>query len=238
MQDDPQDVQKPMFYGRRRSHKLRPGRQQLISELLPQLRICESDKSDKIDLAASFGRETSDVRLEIGFGAGEHLSGDAHANPDIDFIGCEPFINGVAALLADVDRLDIKNVRVFDDDARLLLSRLPAACVSKIYILFPDPWPKSRHNRRRFINQETLSSLSRIAKDNAEFIFASDHMGYISWTLVETQRHADWKWTAKGPVDWRAPPKDWVPTRYEAKALRKGDKPAYLTFRRQIRPPD
>lgn len=238
MQDGPRDPQKPMFYGRRRNHKLRPGRQQLINELLPQLRICDSDNANAIDLAVSFGRAASDVRLEIGFGAGEHLSGDAIANPEIDFIGCEPFINGVAALLADVDRLEIKNIRLFDDDARLLLERLPANCISKIYILFPDPWPKLRHNRRRFINQETLSSLSRIAKNNAELIFASDHMGYISWTLIETQRHLDWKWTAKGPDDWRRQPKDWISTRYETKAMNKGDAPAYLIFRRQKRSTD
>lgn len=232
MQDGPRDPEKPMFYGRRRSHKLRPGRQQLISELLPKIRICALGDTQQINIAEAFGRGGKDVRLEIGFGAGEHLSGDAHANPEIDFIGCEPFINGVATLLSDVERLDLKNVRVFDDDARLLLTRLPDACISKIYILFPDPWPKSRHNRRRFINQETLSSLARVAKDNAEFVFASDHMGYIAWTLIEAQQHAAWNWMAKVPDDWRRQPDDWVPTRYEAKAIRKGDKPAYLTFRR------
>lgn len=233
MKDGSRDPQKPMFYGRRRNHKLRSGRQVLINDLLPKIRIAEIEDTSQIDLSASFGRAAKDVRLEIGFGAGEHLSGDALANPDIDFIGCEPFINGVAALLADVERLELTNIRLFDDDARLLLERLPAACISKIYVLFPDPWPKLRHNRRRFINQETLSSLSRVAKNDAEFIFASDHMGYVSWALVEMQRHADWKWTAKGSSDWRQQPKDWVPTRYETKALGKGDAPAYLTFRRQ-----
>ena len=113
---------------------------------------------------------------KIGFGAGEHLSGEAAANPDVDFIGCEPFINGVAALLADIDGLGLGNIRIFDDDVRLLLQRLPAASVSVIYILFPDPWPKARHNRRRIFQFETLEALSRIARDDALLLFASDHM--------------------------------------------------------------
>lgn len=224
-----------MWYGRRRSHKLRAGRQHLVDTLLPELLIADSGSAEPIDLGPDFGVPPRELRLEIGFGAGEHLSAEALANPDIDFIGCEPFINGVAALLADIDRLGLGNIRLFEDDVRLLLGRLPAASVSKIYMLYPDPWPKARHNRRRIFQAETLTALARIACDGAVLQFASDHMGYVAWALGEARQHPDWHWTATGPSDWRQPPDAWVSTRYEAKALRKGDKPVYLAFRRHPR---
>lgn len=235
--DPPKDPSgKPMWYGRRRTHKLRPGRQHLVDELLPKLMIAEASSDAPVTLPPGFGPPDRELRLEIGFGAGEHLSGEAAANPDVDFVGCEPFINGIAALLADVEKLNLTNIRLFDDDVRLLLGRLPEASVSRIYILFPDPWPKARHNRRRVFQAETLDALARIARDGASLLFASDHMGYVAWALAEVQRHPDWFWTASSPVDWRAPPADWIPTRYETKAIAKGDKPAYLGFRRRSRP--
>ena len=220
------------IYGRRQGHRLHPRQAKLVDSLLPTLRL---DLAQAKTLDKCFDRPRQSYALEIGFGGGEHLAARAAANPDTGYIGCEPFINGVATLLSELDRHQIQNVRIFDDDARILLSKLPTASVSKIYVLFPDPWPKTRHNRRRFINPETLSSLSRVAKDKASFVFASDHMGYVAWTLAETQRHPDWLWLANGPEDWRQQPEDWVPTRYGAKALRKGDKPAYLTFMRKKR---
>ncbi|WNK00156.1 tRNA (guanine(46)-N(7))-methyltransferase TrmB [Thalassospiraceae bacterium LMO-JJ14] len=235
--DPPKDPSgKPMWYGRRRTHKLRPGRQHLVDELLPQLLIADASSAGPVVFEPGFGPPARELRLEIGFGAGEHLSGEAAANPDIDFIGCEPFINGLAALLADVESMGLGNIRLFDDDVRLLLERLPEASVSRIYILFPDPWPKARHNRRRIFQAETLSALARIARDDTVLLFASDHMDYVAWALGEARRHPDWSWTAQGPEDWRRPPADWVPTRYETKALAKGDKPAYLSFRRRFRP--
>jgi len=221
-----------MWYGRRRTHKLRPGRQHLVDDLLPKLLIADASDTAPVALPPDFGPPDRELRLEIGFGAGEHLSGEATANPGIDYIGCEPFINGMAALLADVERLSLDNVRLFDDDVRLLLGRLPEASISTIYILFPDPWPKARHNRRRIFQADTLDALARIACDGATLLFASDHMDYVAWALAEAGRHADWQWTARTPADWRVPPDGWVPTRYETKAIAKGDKPAYLTFRR------
>lgn len=234
--DMPKDPSgKPMWYGRRRTHKLRPGRQRLVDDLLPQLLISPPDDGAPVTFEAGFGPPARELVLEIGFGAGEHLSGEAAAHPDTDFIGCEPFINGVAALLADVEAQGLKNVRVFDDDVRLLLTCLPENSVSTIYMLYPDPWPKARHKRRRIFQYETLDMLARIARDGALLQFASDHMDYAAWALAEARRHPDWVWTARTPADWRAPPAGWVPTRYEAKAKRKGDTPAYLAFRRQPR---
>lgn len=226
---------KPHWYGRRKTHKLRPRRQALVDKLLPELRIADPDSQGPIDLTAAFDNPMAEVRLEIGFGAGEHLLGDAAANPDINFIGCEPFINGVSALLADLDAQKLTNIRLFDDDARLLLGHLPDASISRIYLLFPDPWPKTRHHRRRFVQPDTLDAFARLARDDAEFIFASDHTGYVGWTLAEVQRHPDWVWTARRPGDWRDPPAGWIETRYEAKGKKKGDHPAYLVFRRQPR---
>ncbi len=225
----------PLWYGRRRTHKLRPGRAKLIESRLPALRIADARDDTPVELAEQFGRSGAPVHLEIGFGAGEHLSGVAAATPDTDFIGCEPFINGVASLLADIERDGLTNIRLFDEDARQLLPRLPDAAISKIYILFPDPWPKTRHNRRRLMQQETLTELARIACDDATLIFASDHMDYVAWTLAEVQRHTDWVWTAARPDDWRCPPPGWVETRYEAKGRRKGDRPAYLVMHRKPR---
>lgn len=227
---------KPHWYGRRKTHKLRPRRQQLVDDLLPKIRIADLHSSNSINIGEAFDNADAEVRLEIGFGAGEHLLGDAVQNPEINFIGCEPFINGVSALLADLDEHDVTNVRLFDDDARLLLDRMPDASISRIYLLFPDPWPKTRHHRRRFVQRETLDAFARLAKDGAEFVFASDHKGYVAWALAQVLPHSDWTWTARRPDDWRNPPEGWVETRYEAKGKRKGDYPAYLTFIRNPRP--
>lgn len=225
----------PIWYGRRSSHKLRPGRRRLMDELLPKVGIAPPAPGETVDPAALFGGPCRDLHLEIGFGGGEHLSGCAAKTPDTCFIGCEPFIDGVASLLADVEEKGLANVRVFSDDARILLDALPDACLSRTYLLFPDPWPKKRHNRRRIVDAEFLSTLARLSADGAEFQFASDHMGYVAWALAALHRHPDWSWTARRPADWREPPPGWVPTRYEAKARKKGDLPAYLLFRRRPR---
>ena len=226
---------KPLWYGRRRTHKLRPGRQRLVDALLPKLRVRIPDDGGSIDLAAAFDGVPSDLRLEVGFGAGEHLSGTARQAPDAAFIGCEPFINGVSALLADIEAHALTNIRIYDDDARILLDALPDACITTVYVLFPDPWPKLQHHRRRIVQRPFLDQLARIAKDGADFLFASDHMGYAAWALAEIMRHPDWSWTAEHPADWRVAPGDWVPTRYQAKAARKGHLPVYLKCRRRDR---
>lgn len=216
------------FYGRRKGHDLKPGRQRLVTETLPFLRLPDELPTD---LTALFARPVREVWLEIGFGAGEHLVHQARANPDIGFIGVEPYINGVGALIAAIAADGIETVRIYDDDARLLLPRLPDASIGRLFVLFPDPWHKARHHKRRLISAETLDEFARILIPGAEFRFASDDDGYVRWTLARVTRHPSFVWAAKGPSDWRNRWADAIPTRYETKNIT-GRKPAYLTFRR------
>ncbi|MEE8351600.1 MAG: tRNA (guanine(46)-N(7))-methyltransferase TrmB [Rhodospirillales bacterium] len=220
------------WYGRRRGKKLRPTRQALTDTLLPQLRLTPDPDGAFLDLKAAFPGPVTAVWLEVGFGAGEHLAEQARRNPDIGFIGCEPFINGIAALLSRVDEDGLGNVRLYDEDARLLLPALPDAAIDKAFVLFSDPWPKKKHHRRRFISRATLDELSRVMADNAELRLASDHMGYVSGILEILAAHEDFSWTARTKKDWTTPPPDWVQTRYEQKALEQGIKPVYLRFTR------
>ncbi len=218
------------FYGRRKGHDLKPGRQRLVTETLPFLRLPDPLPAD---LKTLFGRPVCDVWLEIGFGAGEHLVHQARTHPDIGFIGAEPYINGIGALIAAVTSPDerIDTVRIHDEDARTLLPRLPDASIDRLFVLFPDPWHKARHHKRRLISAETLDEFARILTPGAEFRFASDDDGYVRWTLARVTRHPALVWTAKGPSDWRNRWDDAIATRYETKNIT-GRKPAYLTFRR------
>ena len=177
------------WHGRRRGHALRKGRQTLIEKLLPRLRMPAAVGAAPTDLAPLFPKTVEDVWLEVGFGAGEHLLEQARLHPAVGMIGCEPFVNGVAALLAGVERDGLSNVRVFDDDARLLLPRLPDAAIGRVFVLFADPWPKKRHHKRRFLAEENLDALAQVMKDDAELRFASDHMEFVRWTLDKVTRH-------------------------------------------------
>ncbi len=174
-----------------------------------------------------------DVWLEVGFGAGEHLVAQAEAHPDVGFIGCEPFINGVAAALSEIATRRLDNVRIFDDDARLLLRALADESIARVFVLFSDPWPKTRHNERRFIAAGAIDALARVLKDGGELGFASDHMGYVRWTLDHLSGDGRFSWMARQPADWRQRPDDWFPTRYEAKARARGAPCVYLKFARQ-----
>ena len=224
------------FHGRRHGRRLRPGRRGLLNALLPHLAVpLPSPCAPSLEPATLFGRPVSDVWLEIGFGAGEHLIAQATHHPEIGFIGCEPFVNGVAALLARVRETAIDNIRVHAEDARPLLSALADASVGRVFVLFPDPWPKTRHHGRRFIGPSTIPMLARVMRDGAELWFATDHMGAARWTLQHLTRHPAFAWTAQRPTDWRNPPKGWQPTRYQAKAAANGDVSVYLQFRRQPR---
>jgi len=225
----------PHLYGRRRGHKLRPGRQALIDNLLPRLRLAPPESGGVLDLDRAFRAPVRDVWLEVGFGAGEHLGALAEAHADIGFIGCEPFVNGVAALLSAIESRGLANVRIYDDDARRLLPALPEATIGRAFALFSDPWPKKRHHRRRFIAGDTLDALARVMKDGAELRIASDHRGYVAWVLEHVTRHPAFLWPARSASAWRRPPPDWVETRYERKAKKLGARPVYLAFRRRPR---
>ena len=229
----PTEDRKRIFYGRRKGRALRSGRNRLIGELLPKISIDLA--GGQLDPAALFGRPMDDIWLEIGFGGGEHLTAQARAHPDIGMLGSEPFVNGVGRVLSEIEREGISNIRIYPDDARDLIDALPDASVGRVFALFADPWPKKRHQRRRFIGPRNLPELARIMQDGAELRLASDHMNLISWMLFHTLATGDFEWTARGPQDWRARPADWPQTRYEAKALARGETCVYLTFRRRAR---
>lgn len=217
------------FYGRRKGHPLRPRQAALVAALLPRLRL---DPAAPADPAALFAASKRELWLEIGFGGGEHLAWQAAHNPEIGFIGCEPFLNGVAGLLAEIERRELANIRIWDGDARDLLVRLPDAGIARAFILFPDPWPKKRHWKRRLVAGDTVEELARVLRPGGELRIASDWPGYVDWMLRRLAAHPAFAWTARAPADWRVRPADWPPTRYEAKALAAGRRPAYLTFRR------
>lgn len=218
-----------VIYGRRRGRQLRPGRERLLHDLLPEV-VVPTDISSPPE--TWFGESVRDVWLEVGFGAGEHMAALAAAQPEVGFIGCEPFRNGVARLLASIDSAGLRNIRVFPDDARTLIAALPARSIGRAFVLFPDPWPKTRHHRRRIIVAETLCDFARILRQGAELRLASDDMGYVRWMLSHTLKNGGFEWLARKPADWRCRPPDWPPTRYESKALGRGVDCVYLRFRR------
>jgi tRNA (guanine-N7-)-methyltransferase len=183
-----------------------------------------------------FADRPRSIWLEIGFGAGEHLAAQAERHPDKGFIGCEVFENGVARLIGEVERRHLANVRLFLDDARLLIAALPPASIERVFILFPDPWPKQRHKKRRIVSRETLDTLARIMAEAAELRLATDDPGYFSSMLEQVTGHPEFAWLARRPGDWRARPPDWPPTRFEDKALTAGREPAFLRARRRPRP--
>jgi tRNA (guanine-N7-)-methyltransferase len=184
-----------------------------------------------------FDSPAARVELEIGFGAGEHLLAQAAAHPDTGFIGCEPFVNGVARLLAGVDRLGLRNVRVWGDDARLLLDRLKPASIARIFVLFPDPWPKKRHHKRRIIAPDVLAAMERALVEGGEVRVATDDRDYLARILEQFCRRGTFEWLARRPADWRVRPADWPQTRYESKALAAGRSCAFLRFRRRAAAP-
>jgi tRNA (guanine-N7-)-methyltransferase len=209
---------------------LRPGQSRLIEELLPRLKL--PGQGEIGDLADLFPRPAGAITLEIGFGGGEHLAFRARTQPEIGFIGCEPFVNGMAKLLAVVEEEGLANVRVWADDATDLIARLPAAAIDCVYLLYPDPWPKRRQHKRRFLSDENLAALARVMRPGAELRFATDIDSYAGWGLMRVFRSPDFVWQAERPDDWRRPWAGWPSTRYEAKARREGRGSAYLTFTR------
>jgi tRNA (guanine-N7-)-methyltransferase len=216
------------FFGRRKGKRLRGGQEEVLETLLPRLRV-SADRP--VDLTALLPGSRS-ITLEIGFGGGEHLAAQARAHPGTGFIGCEPFVNGVAKLLAVVQAEGLSNIRLWDRDATELLPLLPPGALDTIYLLYPDPWPKRRQRKRRFLSDESLRALARVMRSGAELRFATDIDDYAGWALARVLRSADFAWTAMRAEDWRRPWDGWPGTRYEAKATHEGRAPSYLTFRR------
>lgn len=223
-----------LVYGRRKGRPLRAGRQALLDERLPAIEITLPDGPARLDVAGLF-TGCDEIWLEIGFGAGEHLLWQAAANPAVGFIGCEPFLGGVARLVSAAEPGTLDRLRLYRDDARLLLAALPDASIARAFVLFPDPWPKTRHHKRRIIARDTLAQLARVLTDRAEFRAATDIDGYKAWILEHVAASAAFDWTARRPGDWRDRPDDWPETRYETKALAAGRAPAYFRFRRRPR---
>ncbi len=233
------DRPKRAFYGRQAGRPLRPTARALLQTLLPKIAV-ELPTDMALDLGALFAPASSEpdrpVWLEIGFGAGEHLAWQAEYQPGAVFIGAEVFIQGMARMLRRVKDAGLQNVRLYRGDARDLLAALPQDSLAGAFILFPDPWPKKRHRKRRIVSRETLDALAGAMQDGAELRLATDHMDYAAWMLERMRVHPDFEWLARGPADWRNRPHDWPPTRYEAKALAQGRRSVYLRYRRRPRP--
>ena len=224
------------FYGRRHGKKLRKGQADLLATALADLSppgIGWEENPDRLalDLSAIYPGKR-EIWLEIGFGGGEHAIAQAQANPDVQILGAEPFINGVAKLLAAIERAGVKNLAVTDADARDVMDVLPEASIARAFLLYPDPWPKTRHHKRRFVNPEQMDMLARVLTPGAHLRIATDIADYVRHTLEVMDRDPRFEWLAERPTDWRDPWPDWPGTRYEAKAQREGRTPHYLTFRR------
>ena len=222
------------FYGRRKGKALRRSQQEYLATDLAEIAFSEAgwtanpDRTP-VDLASRFPNARS-IWLEIGFGGGEHLVHQAANHPDIGFIGCEPFINGVAMLLGKIHQKNLKNLLIYPGDVRDVFDVVPERAFGRAFLLYPDPWPKKKHHRRRFVTPEFLAPLAEKMEHGAELRIATDISDYVRQSLVEITNSAHFVWTAKGPSDWRTPWPDWISTRYEQKALREGRTPHYLTF--------
>ena len=198
-------------FGRRQGRRLRAHQSGLMETLLPRLRITLPDVPVKTPLW-----------FEIGFGGGEHLVEQARRNPAVNFIGCEPYVNGMAKLLASIDAAGLTNLRLYDGDARTLMEHLPDGLLERLFVLFPDPWPKARHHKRRIISQEGLALFHRKLKPGGLLRLVTDHVDYGTWMLEQLLAFKGFEWAARRSADWKTPPADWVRTRYQAKAEAEG----------------
>lgn len=218
-----QSVKPLASFGRRKGRKLRTTKQDLFDSLLPSLKI-------SLEEARNLPSEPP-IWLEIGFGGGEHLAHLAGLHPEVQFIGCEPYINGISGLLTHINEHNLNNIRIYADDARDLIANLPDNNLERVLILYPDPWHKTRHNKRRLISTEFLNSLARVMKNGAELRLATDNADYATWMLERLIAHKNFKWQAKTCKDWLNPPPEWISTRYEQKAI--AGIPTYLNFTKQ-----
>jgi tRNA (guanine-N7-)-methyltransferase len=231
------DVDKPThrsraFFGRHKGHPLRAHQSGLIDSLLPHLAV-DLTQAAPADLRTLFTPSADDVRLEIGFGGGEHLITQAQAHPRTGFIGSDAFVNAIGKVLASIETHNVNNIRLHFGDALHLLEWLPTAALSRLDLLYPDPWPKRRHWKRRFVQDESVAEIARVLRPGGEFRFATDIADYAAWTLARLLRSPNFIWTAEQADDWRRPWTEFGGTRYEAKALREGRTPGYFIFRRK-----
>ena len=231
MHSDNAHPRKGAFFGRRKGHALRPRQAALLDTLLPRLAL-DLAQPAPADLRTLFD-DAQDVRLESGFGGGEHLVAEAERHPRTGFIGIEPFVNGMAKALALIDERKLQNIRLHHGDATDVLAWLPAASLARFDLIYPDPWPKRRHWKRRFVQDGSVAAIGRVVRPQGEFRFASDIPDYVAWTLNRLLRSPHFVWTAEQADDWRAPWPGFTRTRYEAKAVREGRVPCYLIFRRK-----
>ena len=231
MSDDYDPQAERAFFGRRKGHPLRSRQVGLFETLLPDLAL-DLNAPSPTNLATLFPHPVDAVRLEIGFGGAEHMMAEAQANPHMGFIGAEGFINGIAKALAAIDEKKLANVRLFHGDAIELLDWLPPQSIARVDLLYPDPWPKRRHWKRRFVNEQNIARLARVLKAGGEFRFASDWANYAEWTLWRLLRVPEFIWTAERADDWRKAWPGFVGTRYEAKAIREERRPCYFVFSR------
>lgn len=219
------------LWGRRKGKPLSPRRAALMQDALPAL-VVDIAAPAPSTLSGLFPHGPDVVRLEIGFGGGEHLVARATAEPEAGFIGVEPFVNGMAKAVDAITTAGLANVRLFGGEASVLLDWLPPASLASVDLLYPDPWPKKRHWKRRFVSDENLGRLVRVLRPGGVFRFASDIPSYVEWTLAHVLARADFAWTARRASDWTESFPGWPGTRYEAKALREGRTPTYLAFKR------
>ena len=219
------------FFGRRKGHKLRAHQADLVAHLLPHLAL-DLSNPPPANICDLFDPGAQDARLEIGFGGGEHLAAEAQDFGTTGFIGCEPYVNGMAKILAQIEAHNIANIRLFAGDAAELLAWLPPRSLSRIDLIHPDPWPKRRHWKRRFVQDATVAAMARVLKPHGEFRFVSDIDDYCAWTLGQLSRSRDFVWLAERADDWRQPWEGFTMTRYGRKAEREGRAATYLRFRR------
>jgi tRNA (guanine-N7-)-methyltransferase len=224
-------LQDRAFFGRRKGHKLRPHQARLIETLLPRLAI-DLGRPAPAALGTLFRVPVDDIQLEIGFGGGEYLIAQAQARPRTGFIGVEPFVNGMAKALAAIESGKLQNIRLHFDDAVNLMAWLPQSALARIDLIHPDPWPKRRHWKRRFVQDAMVSRLARILRPGGEFRFVTDIADYAAWTLQRLLRSADFEWTARCADDWRKAWPGFIQTRYHAKAAREERASCFLVFRR------
>ena len=228
----PRQRQAFQFYGRRKGRPLRKGRQFLFDELLPRITI-PLEAGVALDPASLFAPKKRAVWLEIGFGGGEHLAHQAASHPDVGLLGCEVFEAGIASGLSHIADRNLENVRLHPEDARVLLAALKPRSLERVFLLFPDPWPKRRHEQRRFVTSGNLDRLAELIQPGGELRIASDDPTYVEWTLRHVPVHPAFQWLAQGPSDWQARYADAIETRYEKKAREACRVPHFFRFQRR-----